>query len=273
MTPSVDRIRPPVKVHGGKSYLARRIVNLFPDGVRYYGEPYAHGLSVMLACPRFAGGELANDLNPCVAAMWQAIRDRPTELVGRLMATPYSEDSFERSKEWIDHRTHVESFEDMAYHWIVRGRMSRGGLGNSFSWSDRERGGQPGDVNAWLTFLWTVPTLSARVQGLKIVNKHALEVIKDCDGRSTLLYCDPTYLPSTRTARKAYGPFEMSFEDHLELLAVLRRCVCRVVLSGYDSALYRSALSDWRVARFDIANHSSQSATKERRVECCWMNY
>jgi DNA adenine methylase len=274
MTPNPDRLRPPVKTHGGKAYLARKIVALFPDGQKWYAEPFAGGLSVLLACPPFQG-ELANDYNPRVAAMWEVLRDYYEELMGRLMTTAYTEAAFERSRDFcLDHH-HLETKLDLAFHWIVRSRMSRGGLGASFAWSDRERGGNPGDLNAWLTFLWAIPAISERVRAgkLKVTNRKAHELIADCDGVNTLLYCDPPYMPDTRTSRKAYGPFEMTVEDHLELLAALRRCQGKVVLSGYDNPLYRAALAGWRVARFDVPNHSGQGATKERRTECCWMNY
>ena len=43
------------------------------------------------------------------------------------------------------------------------------------------------------------------------------------DGPATFFYLDPPYLPRTRTARKAYGPYEMTEADHRELLDVLLR--------------------------------------------------
>jgi DNA adenine methylase len=272
MTPSATRLRPPVKTHGGKGRLARAIVALLPDGQRYYAEPYAGGLSVLLACGRF-DNELANDSNPCVAAMWRELRDNHEALLGRLMATPYSEASFLASRDWIDHRTHLESKHDLAFHWIIRARMSRGGLGTAFAWSGRERGGHPGDLNAWLTFLFMVPEIAARVAGMKVTNRPAIELIRDCDSPRTLFYLDPPYLPETRTARKTYGLFEMSAEDHLELLAAARRCLGKVAISGYDHPLYRAALDGWRATRFDVPNNAGQGKSKARRTECVWMNY
>lgn len=59
-----------------------------------------------------------------------------------------------------------------------------------------------------------------------------------------LVYVDPPYLPETRTSHHRYR-CELSEADHRRLLAVLRGLPCSIVVSGYDSCLYREALSDW----------------------------
>jgi hypothetical protein len=93
----------------------------------------------------------------------------------RLLADiPYTEESFQRAKksqaeavvalEAASPRTWpVAAPADIAATSIVANRMSRGGLGESFAWSDRKRGGQPGDLNAWMTILASIPAIHARL--------------------------------------------------------------------------------------------------------------
>src|SRR5437016_12252968 len=72
---TVDRIRPPVKAHGGKYYLARRIVPILlsvRERITEYLEPCAFGASVFLAMPRFER-EILGDVNPDVAALWTVL--------------------------------------------------------------------------------------------------------------------------------------------------------------------------------------------------------
>lgn len=60
-----------------------------------------------------------------------------------------------------------------------------------------------------------------------------------------LVYIDPPYMPETRTSHHKYR-CELSEADHARLLEVLRLLPCNVVISGYDSPLYREALCDWK---------------------------
>lgn len=48
MPESMSRVSPPLKWHGGKHYLAPKIVALMPLHTHYV-EPFAGGLSVLLA--------------------------------------------------------------------------------------------------------------------------------------------------------------------------------------------------------------------------------
>lgn len=67
----IRRIRPPVKAHGGKYYLARQIVPILlsaPGHPTEYLEPCAFGASVYLAMPRF-DREILGDVNPDVVAL------------------------------------------------------------------------------------------------------------------------------------------------------------------------------------------------------------
>jgi D12 class N6 adenine-specific DNA methyltransferase len=56
-----DRISPPLKWHGGKWYLAPKIVALMPAHVHYV-EPFAGGLSVLLAKDPAGVSEVVNDI-------------------------------------------------------------------------------------------------------------------------------------------------------------------------------------------------------------------
>ena len=82
----------------------------------------------------------------------------------------------------------------------------------------------------------------------------------------TLIYCDPPYLHSTRTSRHRYT-HEMTDADHARLLALLKDLECRVMISGYPSALYAHELRDWRCISY-------RTRTRGRTVtECLWCNF
>jgi DNA adenine methylase len=262
------KLRSPLKWHGGKSYLARRITALFPPHDAYV-EPFVGGGSVLLnKAP--AAYEMAGDLNPELIAFWRELRDSPA-FVDLLKEVPYDETTFETAGEWLK----SDSRGCRAIGFLVRNRFSRGGLGKDFAWSDRLRGGQPGDVNAWQTIQRELPAIVARIDQVAFQNRHALELVGYASGlkamghRRVLIYCDPPYLHETRTAKDAYA-HEMTRGDHEQLLVALRDIDAKVFLSGYRSALYDEALSDWTRHEWELPNHSGQGKTKQRRVECLW---
>ena len=117
-----------------------------------------------------------------------------------------------------------------------------------------------------------LPDVHARLRGVVVENGPAVPLIRREDGPGTLFYCDPPYLPDTRTARDAYA-CEITAADHRQLLDVLTACRGRVMLSGYPSALYEEALAGWTRHAFDVPNHAAGGKTKGRETEVVWCNF
>jgi DNA adenine methylase len=260
------KLRPALKMHGGKNYLARRILSLFPNHATYL-EPFAGGLSVLLNKWR-TQVEVAGDKNGPLIQFYTCLRDRPDELIKCVRSVPYTEEAFLGACAEIQHLDPIET----AARFLIRNRFSRGGLGKDFAWSERLRGGQPGDVNGWETIVEQLPVIARRLQGVQFYPGEALDLIQKFDSPETLHYLDPPYLSTTRTAKDAYGPHEMSDQDHARLLETIISLQGIVVISGYDNPLYNLALRGWERFEFDIANHSGQTKVKTRRVEVVWMS-
>lgn len=81
-----------------------------------------------------------------------------------------------------------------------------------------------------------------------------------------LIYCDPPFLPSTRKRARVYR-HDLTEHQHAQLLDVLLRLPCSVVISGYGSELYDSMLKGWTKISFSAKAHDGL------RQECLWMNY
>ena len=105
-----------------------------------------------------------------------------------------------------------------------------------------------------------------------VLDRDALDVIRQQDGPNTLFYCDPPYLHETREATDAYL-HEMTAEQHQALLEVLLAVEGKVILSGYPSVLYDTALAGWRWHEIDIASHGAGGRKKAREVEVLWCNF
>jgi DNA adenine methylase len=262
------KLRPPVKWHGGKHYLCRRFIELFPDHHTYV-EPFGGAASVLLnKAP--SSVEIYNDLDERLTRLFRVLRDHGEELRHRLSLTPYSEAEFQRAAEPV-----ADEIEQ-ARRDFVRWRLSLGGRGDSFSFTlHRVRRKMADVVSGYLSMIdEQLPLIIERLRTVEIVSRPAVDVILKWDRSDTLFYCDPPYLPDTRHvgSRDVYG-YEMTDDEHRELASVLSQCKGNVVLSGYPSKLYDELYDGWHCDRFDIANHAAGAKVKKRQIECVWRNY
>lgn len=264
------KVRPPFKIHGGKNYLAKWIIENFPPNYHelVYVEPYCGAGNVLLAKVP-SREEFINDLDPGVVGILRTIRDCHNPFLARLRKVKYRQETFDDALV----KTTFDNDMDLAVNEFILRRMSRDGLKKAFAWSDRKRGGQPGDVNAWETILDELERIAHRMNSVLIFNSLALSVIHAFNETDVLLYVDPPYLPDARVSKDAYE-FEMTLDDHIELSEELLKFKGKVILSGYPSNLYSSLYNEgWRCVKKQIANHSSQQRKKQVKTECLWMNY
>lgn len=276
----VKRLRPPVKTHGGKSALAPWLISHFPFGYQHmaYIEPFCGSASVLLNKERSLFEQIS-DIDFATIAILEEIQENVDEFVWELSRLTYTQETFDAAldKEQLGY---FDSRRSIALNEYVLRRMSRGGMRKTFAWSERQRGGRPGDLNAWMTALELLPAISERLRGVSIYNMSAFEYIESINDteKTTLnrsncfMYVDCPYLPDTRTAKKVYE-YELSMEDHVRLATLLLDFKGSVMISGYDHALYDTLYKGWTKHTKDMPNHSGQGQTKERRIESIWCNY
>lgn len=264
-------IAPPLKWHGGKHYLARRIVGLMPAHLHYV-EPFAGGLSVLLAKDPDGVSEVVNDLDGRLMNFWRTLQDSATfERFQRIIeATPFAESEWETAHRAVPSGDAVED----AVRFFIDCRQSLAGRGDCFAPLSRirVRRRMNEQASAWLSAVDRLPEVHARLRRVVILNRPALEVIRSQDGPATLFYVDPPYLPSVRTSPDVY-PFEMPEQDHVELLELLATVRGNVLLSGYPSPLYDRHLAGWHKHAFHLPNHAAGGAAKRRMTELVWTNF
>lgn len=105
------------------------------------------------------------------------------------------------------------------------------------------------------------------VPGFGLHAGDAVRFLKVFRFRGTeLVYADPPYLASTRRRAQVYR-CDYSLQQHEELIATLRALPCNVMISGFASELYASALHDWNTREFLAGSHGL------RHREQIWFNY
>jgi site-specific DNA-adenine methylase len=82
-----------------------------------------------------------------------------------------------------------------------------------------------------------------------------------------LIYCDPPYLRETRKKRSRLYKYEYTWDQHRELLEVIKSLPCMVMISGYESRLYTEFLKGWYTRFYTVG---CQQGTA---IEWIWMNY
>jgi hypothetical protein len=102
---------------------------------------------------------------------------------------------------------------------------------------------------------------------VELVHGCAHRFLADYDYRGReLVYCDPPYLKETRSSARRYR-FDYEERDHRELLSLLKKLPCRVILSGYPSALYDEGLTGWQSLELQVMNQGGVVTEK------LWFNF
>lgn len=265
----MTKLRAIFKSHGGKAYLKDFIISNFPKN--YIQLKYIEGCggaASVLLNKQPSITEAFNDADPGIAGIVQELVSNPKNFISAVEKLSYSQETFE----WAKIASKDSSGMEQSVAELARRRMSRGGLRESFSWSNRQRGGQAGDVNAWETFKVQLPFIAERLHNVNVHCLPVIDLLSQFDAADVLWYIDPPYLSETRTVSKVYN-IEMSKDDHLELAEFLNAAKGKVALSGYQSSLYAKLYKNWNLYSRPIANHSSQQKKKEKRVELLWTNY
>ena len=120
--------------------------------------------------------------------------------------------------------------------------------------------------------------ISYRLQSVDIIHGDALDVIAEwADNPDAMIYADPPYVHSTRSAGSYQ--YEMTNDDHMKMLSLVKGARAHVLISGYDNDMYNRELAGWRTERWDVIASSATGRNgrnadgRAERTEVAWYNY
>lgn len=232
-----------------------------------YVEPFGGGAGLLLRKPR-AQLEVYNDLDGDVVTFFRVLRDpqQCAQLTDRLALTPFARAEFD-----LAYETATDPVERAA-RVAVRSWMGYGSAGAAKSTTGFRMSHK--DVHLWSRLPDTIAQAGQRFEGVLIENRPAIEVMLQHDGPETLHYVDPPYVFATRDrASKTvhrYYRHELSDWEHELLCVALKNLSGMVMLSGYDSNLYRDHLPDWRHLTHDTSGGGNRGSVPRR--ESLWLN-
>lgn len=248
----IDRLTffdpPPVRYMGAKWQLAKWIISHFPPHTIYV-EPFCGSAAIFFRKER-SQIEVLNDLNGDLVHFFHTLRSDPDALINQIELTPFALEEYELSWERTDDPL------ERARRFYVRSWQS-------FSGDTSTRSG-------WRRVLATSREMAVtqdwrRLEGLRkavdllryaqIDCIPALDCIQKYDNPNALFYLDPPYVHETRKSMRHKYVHEMTDDDHRALAEVLHQVKGMVLLSGYDSDLYRELYPDWqRLSKSNTTN-------------------
>ena len=253
---------------GSKWSLAPWIISHFPEGYgkMVYLEPFL-GSGAVFFNKQPSCVETINDLDGDITNLFRVLRERPEELARALRLTPYSREEYNAAFE------PCEDPLEKARRFVVKTTQAIGArMDGKSGWRNHKQPETGGSACKWHQAPDCILEAAKRLLGdsihlVQIEQSDALRLIERYDNPQCLIYLDPPYLRSTRRSGALYR-CELDEEYHKRLLEAICKSHANILISGYDSPLYREALAGWG---WDQA--VSQLTSTEKATEMLWYNF
>lgn len=211
-----------------------------------------------------------------IVTLFRILRDREIgpELARQIYLTPFSRQEYELSYQPANNsleqarRTIVRSFMGFSSDSVTRNFKTgfRSVTKNSVRNAARE----------WINYPENLMKIIERLREVIIENLPALECMAKFDSLRTLHYIDPPYLIELyyKENGKMNYRYEMSREDHVELLKFIKELKGMVIISHYPNDLYEEILRDWkRVETLAITQSSGNNGKNwKHETEVLWIS-
>lgn len=232
---------------GGKSLLAKKIVQLFPDTIDRYIEVFGGGGSVLFYKESHAPFEVYNDADSQLVNLFRCIKFHREELQKEINSYVNAREIFYDMKQWLD----MSFFTD-----IQRAAMFFMTIKTSYGADRRSYGCAP--KNLHIDYLEQVEHRLKDGKGVVIEHKDFENLINVYDRPNALIYCDPPY----HKTEKHYDE-KFTEQDHHRLKKCLDKIKGKFVLSYNDDEFIRELYKDYSIIPVSRQNNLSTGQFKE----------
>lgn len=251
---------------GGKSIVADKIINHFPEHLNYI-EVFG-GAAHVISAKMPAKNEVYNDIDQNLVNFLMIAREYKEKLKEDLLSLPYSRYLYEKWKK--EDMSHLSDY-DRAVRFFY---MNRSAIvaGNSESakgtgWRHSIKSGA-NPARSYQGAVQRMDEFVERMRGVMIENLDFREVIDKYDSPNSLFYLDPPYLGR----EKMYaGCFSM--RDHINLSEKLNKVKGKVILSYYDDPLLGDLYKGWRRETFETYKQVTSQKTVVKTEELLLFNF
>ncbi len=270
-TRNVAGARAPFGYYGAKQRIARQIISKLPPHNAWV-EAFCGSAALTLAKAP-APIEVINDLDGQIVNVFRQLRNHAKALCRAVALTPYALEEFEMAHTQAGNIEPLEKARRflVATMMTVNGTVDGSGAGFSFSQSF-SRENREARVNRWYNLPQRLEQVVERLRNVRVEKRDARELLRMfADRPATLVYLDPPYF-----VRREHG-YAIDANDrkfHAELLETCVKAKCMLLVSGYDTDLYRTMLrkkDGW--TKIEIETHTRDTRGKDyARTEVLWMN-
>lgn len=227
------KLKAPFGWVGGKTKLAKDIIDLIPDNHSIYIEVFGGAASVLYQ-KQPSKLEVLNDINSELINLHRAIRNNPQTLSMFLNDLFISREIFDDiRKRKMKPKNNIER----AAFYFYQLTQSFGSKGDSFAMSAKA-GRKP--KNIYRDF----KKISDRLKGVTIENMSFSKLIPLYDKEDAFFYIDPPYV-STESYYKNTGGF--GIKEHEQLAELLSKVKGKFLLSYNDSVVVRELYKDFNI--------------------------
>lgn len=278
-----------IRWFGGKSHLIPEILKRIPQHITYV-EPFGGGAAVLFAKPP-SPIEVYNDIDSSIVNFFRVLRESHlcNELIRQLELTPYSREEYHKYRSWTRSGEPTDNFPydpqspftreeqiaiEKARRFFVLNQQAFGAI---YAGSWRFAHDDPEVVKSYWSKLEKLKAVANRLKHVQIEHDSYENVIFRYDHENAFFFLDPPYVPETRVSPKIYR-YEMSLEEHKQMVEILLSVKGAVMLTGYDHPVYDPLTEHgWVKESFEVECNVSPTfrdpkRKRSRRVETIWMN-
>lgn len=276
-------ITTPICWMGGKGRIVKKILPYIPKSAIYI-EPFGGGASVLLAKDKY-GIEVYNDKNPYLYNLFCVLSNKISAQKLQLMLelTPYSR--VEYIKCLSEYKNCDDSIESARMFFVVARQSFGGRFGAGWGFNSNVHGAPHGhDTVSYSNAVNNIDILSDRLSGVVVHNDDWRYILNKYDSDDSVFYVDPPYVHQTRSISRY--DYELTDDDHIELVDTLLQIRGMALVSGYDNKIYSKLEKygwdkiTWKTS-CNMAGRTRGSELQgvgsvnknQSRVECLWRSH
>jgi len=245
----------PLRYPGGKTRVAKDLVNLFPSFTEYR-EPFLGGGSVFFQTITHGNPNKCwiNDLNSDLYFFWDSVKNSLDELVNEIVEL--REKYYGRGKElhrYLKTQSVTHSPIESAVRFFILNRITYSGLTESGGYSNESFEGR-----FTLSSISKLIEASYLLQGVEITNLDYSDMLS-VPGSDVFLFLDPPYYSPRKS--KLYGvngSLHTEF-DHYRFVETVKNSKHRWLITYDDDPFIRDLFKDYRVVDLNLQYGMSQS--------------